>query len=199
MRKLTVDDIADLRAYERERAGFRARIIELKKRRRVPVGELMTIVFENRDTVRFQIQEMARAERMLSDEQIAHEVATYNDLIPDDGEVSGTLFIEIDDPVELRRWLPRLTRIQDHVRLEGPGWAVPAREVDEERLSREEELTTTVHYLRFRFRPEQAAAVPAGPVAVVVDHPNYRARTELGPETRAELAADLGVVPGPGS
>lgn len=193
MRKLTVDDISDLRAYEREREAFRARVIALKKRRRVPLGDLMTIVFENRDTVRFQVQEMARAERMLRDEQIAHEVDTYNDLIPDDGELSGTLFIEIDDPQALRRWLPRLTHIQDHVRIEGPGWSVPAREVAEERLTREEEITSTVHYLRFAFRPEQAAAVATGPVAVVVDHPNYQARTDLGPEVRAELAADLGL------
>ncbi|MCL6639330.1 MAG: DUF3501 family protein [Firmicutes bacterium] len=193
MRKLTVEDIKDLREYERERDDFRRYIIDLKKRRRVALGTIMSMVFENTDTMRWQVQEMARAERMLRDEQIAHEVDTYNDLIPDDGELSGTLFIEIDDPQALRRWLPRLTHIQDHVRIEGPGWSVPAREVAEERLTREEEITSTVHYLRFAFRPEQAAAVATGPVAVVVDHPNYQARTDLGPEVRAELAADLGL------
>ena len=106
MRKLTIDDIKDLREYERERDAFRAEIIAMKKRRRIPLGDLMTIVFENTDTMRFQIQEMARAERMLRDEQIAHEIETYNELIPDDGELSGTLFIEITDDDALREWLP---------------------------------------------------------------------------------------------
>ncbi|TMK66965.1 MAG: DUF3501 family protein, partial [Actinobacteria bacterium] len=91
MRKLTVDDIADHRAYEREREEFRARIIAMKKRRRIAIGDLLSLVFENTDTMRFQVQEMARAERMLTDEQIAYEVETYNELVPDDGELSGTL------------------------------------------------------------------------------------------------------------
>ena len=97
MRKLTVDDIVDHRAYERERDEFRARIIAMKKRRRIALGDLLTIVFENTDTMRFQVQEMARAERMLTDEADRDEVATYNELIPDDGELSGTLFVELTD------------------------------------------------------------------------------------------------------
>ena len=91
MQKLTVDDIKDVRAYERERDDFRRRIIDLKRRRRVELGTLMTLVFENTDTMRWQVQEMARAERMLRDEQIAHEVETYNELIPAEGELSATL------------------------------------------------------------------------------------------------------------
>ena len=80
MRKLVVDDIADLRAYEREREDLRREIISLKKARRVDVGPFVTMVFENTDTMRWQVQEMARVERMLRDEQIAHEVETYNRL-----------------------------------------------------------------------------------------------------------------------
>jgi hypothetical protein len=191
MRKLTVDDIVDLRAYERERADFRARIIEIKKRRRIPLGELMTIVFENSDTMRFQVQEMARAERMLRDEQIEHEVATYNELIPEPGELSGTLFIEITDSDALREWLPKLVGIQRAVAIEVAGERVAASEVDEERLTREDELTSTVHYLRFRFTPAQQAAFAAGPVRLVVDHPDYHAVAELSDEQRAELASDF--------
>jgi hypothetical protein len=191
MRKLTVDDIVDLRAYERERPEFRARIIETKKRRRIALGHLMTIVFENTDTMRFQVQEMARAERMLRDEQIEHEVATYNELIPEPGELSATLFIEITDNAELRAWLPRLVGIQRHVAIDVAGRRVPAVEVDEERLTREDEITSTVHYLRFRFPPEQQAAFAAGPVRIVVDHPDYRAEAELTPDQRLELAADF--------
>ena len=91
MRKLSVDDIADHRAYEKERDEFRSHIIDLKRRRRIPVGDLVTIVFENTDTMRWQVQEMARAERMLTDDAIADQVTTYNELIPNEGELSGTL------------------------------------------------------------------------------------------------------------
>ena len=115
MRKLTVDDIVDLRAYERERADFRQHIIELKRTRRVALGPILTIVFENTETMRWQVQEMARAERMLRDEQIAHEVETYNELIPDAGELSGTLFLELTSDAALREWLPRLVGIEFHI------------------------------------------------------------------------------------
>jgi hypothetical protein len=191
MRKLIVDDIVDLRAYERERATFRASIIALKKLRRVPLGDLITVVFENTDTMRFQIQEMARAERILRDEQIAHEVATYNDLVPDDGELSATLFVELTDPDALREWLPKLVRLQNFVAIDVAGVSSPAREVDAERLTRDDEITSTVHYLRFAFSPAQRAAFAAGPVVLRIDHPEYRAATELSDETRAALAADL--------
>jgi hypothetical protein len=191
MRKLTVDDIVDQRAYERERDDFRARIIELKKARRVALGELMTVVFENTDTMRFQIQEMARAERMLRDEQIAHEVETYNELLPDAGQLSATLFVEITDPGALREWLPKLVGLQDHVAIEAAGVRSSATEVDEERLTREDDITTTVHYLRFTFSPEQQAAFAAGPIVLRIDHPEYQASVELGDETRASLADDF--------
>src|SRR5689334_24359643 len=115
MRKLTVDDIVDLRAYERERPEFRSRIIETKKRRRIALGDLMTIVFENTDTMRWQVQEMARAERMLRDEQIEHEVATYNQLIPEPGQLSGTLMLELTSDADLREWLPKLVGIERHI------------------------------------------------------------------------------------
>ncbi len=94
-RKLSLDDIADLRAYEREREQFRDRIIALKAHRRVPVGPIVTVMFENRDTMRFQIQEMARAERMLTDEAIRTELDVYNPLIPEPGQLVATLFIEL--------------------------------------------------------------------------------------------------------
>jgi hypothetical protein len=191
MRKLTNADIKDLREYERERDEFRAEIISLKKKRRIALGDLMTIVFENATTMRFQIQEMARAERMLRDEQIAHEIETYNELVPEDGELVGTLFIEITDADALREWLPRLTRIQHHVAIEVAGEEVRAEEIDLERLTREEQITTTVHYLKFKFTDAQRAAFPDGPVAIVVDHSEYDQRIELDADQRAELAADF--------
>jgi phage gp29-like protein len=191
MRKLTFDDIKDLREYERERDEFRGHIVEMKKRRRVQLGDLMTITFDNTDTMRFQIQEMARIERMLTDEQIRNELDTYNQLVPDPNELSGTLFIEIDDKERLAEWLPKLVGIQRAVSIWlHDGSSVPSTPEDEERLTREE-TTTTVHYLKFRFMPEQVDAFAAGPVRIVVDHANYNAVVELTEEQRSELVGDL--------
>jgi hypothetical protein len=193
MRKLTNADIKDLRAYERERDAFRAEIIAMKKKRRIALGDLMTIVFENASTMRFQIQEMARAEKMLKDEQIEHEIETYNELVPDDGELVATLFIEITDTDSLREWLPRLTRIQNHIALEFAGESVPGRELDLDRLTREDEITTTVHYLKFTFTDEQLATFRDSPVALVVNHPNYEAHVDLSDDQHDELVGDFAV------
>jgi len=191
MPKLTFDDIKDLREYERERDEFRRHIVEMKKRRRVQLGDLLTITFENTDTMRFQIQEMARIERMLTDEQVQNELDTYNQLIPDPNELSSTLFIEIDDKERLYEWLPKLVGIQRAVSFWlHDGSSVPSTPEDEERLTREG-TTTTVHYLKFRFTPEQIDAFAAGPVRIVVDHPNYNAVVELTEEQRSELVGDL--------
>jgi hypothetical protein len=191
MRKLTLDDIVDHRAYERERDDFRAHVIALKRRRRVALGDILTIVFENTDTMRFQVQEMARAERMLTDDAIAHEVYTYNELIPDAGELSGTLFIELDDDAKLRDWLPRLIGIQRAVRFElADGSRVEAVPEDEERLTRED-ITASVHYLKFAFSPAQQVALATGPARIVVDHPHYQAAVGLDDDQRAELARDF--------
>jgi hypothetical protein len=191
VRKLTVDDIADHRAYEKERDEFRSHIIDMKRRRRVPVGDLVTIVFENTDTMRWQVQEMARAERMLTDDAIADQVTTYNELIPDEGELSGTLFIERTDDAKLREWLPKLVNIQHGVRFDlADGSHVDAVPQDEERLSRED-VTATVHYLKFPFSPAQRETLTAGPASIVVDHPGYHAVADLTDEQRTELARDF--------
>src|SRR3954469_24578806 len=102
--KLSLDDIADLRAYERERAEFRAHVINVKKRRRVGVGPFVTLLFENRDTIRFQIQEMARVEKIISDEGVQSELDVYNPLIPDKGSLAATLFIELTTKDDLLEW-----------------------------------------------------------------------------------------------
>src|SRR5438552_10146584 len=107
-REMTLDDIADLRAYERERDAFRTQVKELKRRRRVSVGPLVTLVFENRDTIRFQVQEMARAERILTDEGIQTELDVYNPLIPGPGWLSATLLVELTSKEARMEWLPKL-------------------------------------------------------------------------------------------
>ncbi|HET9732789.1 MAG TPA: DUF3501 family protein [Acidimicrobiales bacterium] len=196
--KLTLDDIADLRAYERERETFRTRIIELKKLRRVHVGPVVTLVFENRDTMRFQIQEMARAERLLTDAAIQAELDAYNPLIPDPGQLSATLFIELTTKDEMTEWLPKLVGIERSVVISAGGEqarpAVQVRGVPEEahaaQLTREE-VTASVHYVRFVFDAPAVDAFSSGPAWVSLDHPAYAGTTELSGPTRASLMEDL--------
>lgn len=191
--KLTLDDIADLRAYERERDEFRRHVIALKKRRRVPVGPFVTLLFENRDTIRFQIQEMARVEKILADEAIQAELDIYNPLIPDPGSLCATLFIELTSEEDLRLWLPDLVGIEQAVELRLDGGTTVAAIPDEQHESQLTRDTTTasVHYLRFELTPEQVGAFEAGPVRLAVAHANYAHEAELAPATREELLGDL--------
>lgn len=207
--KLTIDDIADQRAYERQRAEFRSSIIELKKLRRVSVGPIVTFVFESRDTIRFQIQEMARAERLATDEAIQIELDTYNPLIPSPGELSCTMFIEMVTDEEQRHWKPLLVGILDAIYLRigtGDDMITVKAEIEEshaEMLTRE--IPPSVNYVRFVLDPsgpgfgsatatdiaDIVAAFAAGPVALAVDHPNYTETAVLSSDTVAELINDL--------
>ena len=192
-RKLSIDDIADLRAYERERGEFRSRVIEIKRRRRVHVGTVITLMFENRETVRLQIQEMARVEKLLTDEAIQTELDIYNSLIPEPGQLCATLFIELTSEDQMREWLPRLVGIERSFVLRlADGSEVRCRPEaqHEEQLTRED-ATAAVHYVTFDFTPQQVAAAMAGPVTLVCDHPAYLEEVDLAGETVAELASDL--------
>lgn len=197
MAKLTLADIADLREYERERDEFRAHVKELKARRRLGVGPIVTLLFENRDTIRFQIQEMARAEKMMSDEAIQGELDVYNPLIPEPGQLSATLFVELTSKDDLKEWLPKLVGIERSVQLrigEGDGADVVQsrpEEAHEEQLTREE-ATASVHYIRFELTPEQIDRFERDTVVLAVDHPAYaEEHGKLGDETKAELLRDL--------
>ncbi len=190
---LTLDDILDARAYERARDDFRARVMARKRLRRVGLGEIMTVVFESVDTVRFQIQEMARVEKILTDEGIQAELDVYNRLLPVPGELSATLFIELTSDAELRHWLPRLVGIERTIAVElADGSAVVSvPEASHAEALTRETVTPAVHYLRFRFSAAEVAALAAGPIALTVAHPAYEARTELSKATQDELLADL--------
>jgi hypothetical protein len=195
-RKLTLADIADLRAYERERTEFRAHVIALKKRRRVGIGPFITVVFENRDTIRFQIQEMARVEKLISDEAIEGELRAYNPLIPEPGELALTLFIELTSELALRDWLPRLVGIERTLELRlGSGddqVVVPCiPDADHAEHLTREETTASVHYLHFQLDPAQIDALAAGPVVLAFTHEEYDHAAELGPDTVEELLRDL--------
>ena len=196
-RKLTLDDIADLRAYERERDEFRAHVIALKKRRRVGIGPFMTVVFENRDTIRFQIQEMARVERLATDAAIENELRAYNPLVPEAGQLCATLFIELTSELALREWLPRLVGVERSIALrigEGDGAELIRAEPEAGHASQltRDEVTASVHYVFFELTPAQVQAFESGPVALVIDHPEYDHVTALGAGTVEELLADLG-------
>jgi hypothetical protein len=196
MRKVTLDDIRDIAQYERVREAERSRLIALKRPRRIALGAHLTLLFENHDTVLFQIQEMMRAERIVLPERIQDEIDTYNALVPDEGQLAATLFIEIADIAtmttgDMRTAVNRFRGIQDgHVSLIAGGRVLPARfesgETSEEKLA-------GVHYLRFDVSDPARAllADPAQPLRLVCTHPHHPAETTLGPETRAELLADL--------
>lgn len=193
-RTLTLADIVDQRAYERERDDFRAHVIALKRKRHVGVGPFVTLLFENRDTVRFQIQEMARAEKIITDEGIQTELDVYNPLIPQAGQVSATLFIELTSKDELMTWLPKLVGIETEVELRlGEGAHRVRCVVDEDHLRQltREEITASVHYVHFDLTADEVEAFARGPVRLAVTHPEYEHEVVLGEDSRAELLADL--------
>ena len=192
---LSLADISDLRAYEREREELRRQVIEAKRLRRVAVGPIVTVVFENRLTMRFQIQEMARAERMLTDEQIQGELDVYNPLIPGPGELSLTLFVELTSEPALREWLPKLVGIERSVELrvgDPGGESIVVASVDpahEAQLTREA-TTASVHYVRFELPEWLREGFERGPATLAIAHPAYRHETVLEDATRAALVAD---------
>ena len=190
---LTLDDISDARAYERERDAFRERIIALKKLRRVSVGPVVTFVFENRDTIRFQIQEMARAERIYTDEAIRVELDTYNPLIPEKGHLSATMFLELTSRAEMEHWLPRLVGIEQSVKLllaNGDSVLATVEGAHAAQLTRVE-TTASVHYVNFSLNDEQVRDFCSGEARLALDHPEYRYQTVLADATKASLGEDL--------
>lgn len=190
--KLELSDIVDLRAYERERPELQERVLALKRRRRVSVGPVITLVFENRDTVRFQIQEMARAERILTDEGIQAELDIYNPLIPDEGSLSATLFIELTSKDELMEWLPKLVGIERAVQLRIDDEVVAATpDAEHERQLTRETITASVHYVHFDLGPEQIQRFADARVRIEVAHENYAYETELSKPAKESLLSDL--------
>ena len=192
-RKLVLGDIADLRAYERERAEFRDSVLELRRRRRVSLGTVITVSFESRETIRYQIQEMARVEKLMTDLEIQAEIDAYNALVPDPGQLCLTMFIELTSDQSMREWLPRLVGIENHVVIRlADGSAI--RSVPEQQHASQltrTDVTSAVHYLQFSMTPAEIEALGAGQATLEIDHPAYRESAELSPATVAELLRDL--------
>ena len=190
MKKLTRADIRGPQLYAAIRDDLRKRVIELKRVRRVSVGPQVTIVFENRATMIFQIEEMCRAESLSAPEKIQEEIDVYNAILPDEGQLAATLLIEITDEGEIGHTLEKLVGLQDHVWLIIGGERVKA-EFDAEQFAADK--LAAVQYLKISLGPTaRAALTTAGTaVAVAIDHPNYRHEARLGEASRASLAEDL--------
>ncbi len=186
------DSLLSLEAYARERTAFRARVMEHKKRRTVRLGEHLTLLFEDELTIRYQVQEMLRIERIFEEAGIQGELDAYNPLVPDGTNWKATMLLEYPDVAERKRMLERLKGIERQVWVQVQG-CTGVHAIADEDLEREtDEKTSSVHFLRFELTSAMCQALRKGAgVAVGVDHPEYRARIELPPEVRAALAADL--------
>ncbi len=194
MKGLTLDDVLSYADYERQRDAFRARIIALKRRRRISVGDLVTLVFENRDTIQFQIQEMLRVEHILDPQKIQAELDVYNALLPANGELSATLFIEVTEQEQIR---PVLDLFQGIDRGETVAIAAGPYVVygEFEGGRSKEDKISAVHFVRFRTTAEfvKAVADERSPVTLTVHHGRYRAQAVVPPEMRQEWLKDLGL------
>jgi hypothetical protein len=186
------DSLLSLEAYAKQRNEFRAKVMEHKKRRTVRLGEHVTLQFEDELTIRYQVQEMLRIERIFEEEGIQGELDAYNPLIPDGANWKATMLIEYPDPDERRRMLGVLKGIERRVWVQ-----VDSRErvyaIADEDLEREtEEKTSSVHFLRFELSAAMREQLHKdGKVKVGIDHPKYNATVELAPEVRSALASDV--------
>jgi len=192
-RKLKLGDILDMRAYERQRESLRSAVIEVKRRRRIALGSVVTLMFENRETVKSQIQEMLRAEKVTSDVGVIEELEAYNPLIPEAGQLCATLFVELTTDDQLREWLPKLVGIERSIVFKlGDGSQVRSitEEGHAENLTRTD-ITAAVHYLRFEFTPAQVEAFATRSVEVACDLPAYLETLELPRLVVTELLTDL--------
>ena len=188
--KLSRKDVLGPRLYQPIREDYRKRVISLKKDRRISVGDRVTLVFENRDTLLFQIEEMLRAESITEEPKIQEEIDVYNALMPTADELSATLFLENPRDADPKVELHRFVGLDEHVALViGPHRVRAAFEAGRQEADR----ISAVQYTRYRLdAPARAALATAGTAcAVEIDHPNYRHRAEMTDSMRASLAKDL--------
>jgi len=193
MPRITRESLMTLEAYAKARKDFRAKVIAHKKARTVHLGGHVTLVFEDELTMRYQIQEMLRIEKIFEEEGIQGELDAYNPLVPDGSNFKATMLIEYEDVDERRRALAGLKGVEDRVYVQVEGCPRVHAIADEDLERENEEKTSSVHFLRFELTKEMVAALKYGVgLGVGVDHPNYRADIpRLGDETRAALLADL--------
>jgi hypothetical protein len=192
MAQIAPESLLSLEAYSRERNAYRSRVIAHKKLRTVHVGEHVTLIFEDELTIRYQVQEMLRIERIFEAEGIRGELEAYNPLIPDGANWKATMLIEYPEAEERRRRLAELKGIEDRSWVQIEGHARVYAIADEDLKRENEEKTSAVHFVRFEInRAMRDALKQDAGVAVGVDHPKYRASVGLAQDVRQSLVADL--------
>jgi uncharacterized protein DUF3501 len=193
MQKLTSADLLSLEQYARERPALRVRMIEHRRTRQLGIGEHCSISFEDRDTVRYQVQEMLRTERIFEPDGIAEELAAYNPLVPDGRNLKATLLIEYEDAVERARQLTELKGIERRCWLRVQGFDAVFAIADEDLARENDTKTSAVHFLRWEFTSQMVARLHAGAaLAAGVDHPKYRHSVDpVADSLRQALLADL--------
>ncbi len=193
MPSIARDSLLTLEAYARTRNEFRAVVLAHKKNRSLPLGEHVTLIFEDEMTIRYQIQEMLRIEKTFDEQSIRDELDAYNPLVPDGSNLKATMMIEYDDPAERARELVRLKGIERRVFLQVAGHDRVVAIADEDLQRENEEKTSAVHFLRFELTPAMVERFRNNaPVAVGIDHPNYNVRLDaLAANVQSALARDF--------
>jgi hypothetical protein len=189
---ITRDSLMTLEAYSKWRKQHKPEVIAHRKQRSVALGEHVTVQFEDELTLRYQIQEMLRIEKIFEDEGIQQEIEAYAPLLPDGSNWKATMMIEYPDVSERQRELARLIGIEDRMFVEVEGQPRVYAIADEDLDRETDEKTSAVHFLRFEFTAPMREAIKAGAgVKLGCDHTNYPAHTTIAPETLAALAGDL--------
>jgi hypothetical protein len=193
MSAITRESLLTLEDYARQRAEFRARVMAHKKRRSLRVGETVTLLFEDELTIRYQIQEMLRIERIFEETGIQDELDAYNPLVPDGRNWKVTMLIEYPDPLERKQWLARLIGVEDRVWVRVAGCDAVFAIADEDLERENGEKTSSVHFLRFELDSAMIAALGSGAaLAVGIDHPACQVAVDPVPEViRSSLCGDL--------
>ena len=190
--KITRDSLMTLEAYSKWRKTHKAELYAHRRLRTVHLGEHVTVQFESELSIRYQIQEMLRVEKIFEEEGIEQEVEAYAPLVPDGGNWKATMLIEYPHEAERRRELARLIGIEDRMFVEVEGHARVDAIADEDMDREDDSKTSAVHFLRFELTPAMRAAIKAGAGAKLgCDHPNYPAHVQIAAETLASLAGDL--------
>jgi hypothetical protein len=192
MQKLTTDDLLPLEHYHKERPRLRAEVLAHKRHRQAPIGPNVTLYFEDRLTMRYQVQEMLRAERIFESEAITEELEAYNPLIPDGTNLKATMMIEYPEVAERRAALERLKGVENSVYLEVGNLGRVFAYADEDLERSDDTKTSAVHFLRFELDAAMRSAVKGGaPLTFGVDHEHYGHELAASAEMRKSLAADL--------
>ncbi len=189
---ITIESLMSLEAYSKYRKAHKPDIIAHRKLRSVRLGENINLQFESETTLRYQIQEMLRIEKIFEEEGIQQELDAYVPLMPTGRNWKGTLLLEYPDVNERKRELGRLIGVEDRMFVEVEGHARVYAIADEDLERENDEKTSAVHFVRFELTSAMCAAVKAGGgVKLGCDHTNYPAHTQIEPETLASLAGDL--------